>query len=81
MSERHDAELMRRLKSEIRGPLLIHAAKKWTKDLIETSTDEPFRTALISGGVADCDAMPLGCIVGVVALAAVWACGIEYMTS
>lgn len=45
-----------------RGPLLIHAAKKWDKFLIGLCETEPFRAALAAFG--DGWEMPFGAIVG-----------------
>jgi hypothetical protein len=49
-----------------RGPLLIHAAKKWTGELASICKREPFRSVLESlalGADVDCG-LPLGVIVG-----------------
>lgn len=51
-----------------RGPLLIHAAKTWSRDLANLSRAEPFRTALRGLGVLWSDKdkpnLPFGAIVG-----------------
>jgi hypothetical protein len=57
-----------------RGPLLIHAAKKWSRDLMEVAGREPFRRSLLSLGFKWVDdpvaygrlafGLPLGHIVG-----------------
>lgn len=56
--------------TKYRGPLAIHAAKKWDRDVKETILSEPFRRALIEGGctltsLPGCDAitLPLGKVV------------------
>jgi hypothetical protein len=60
-----------------RGPLAIHAAKKWTGALKQIALDEPFKSAL-AGAVgqqitflpgSDCITLPLGKIVAVCRLA------------
>jgi hypothetical protein len=55
-----------------RGPLLIHAAKKWDSSLYDISIRDPFKSALDSLGVKPTDrgkmlaptGLPLGAIVG-----------------
>lgn len=36
-----------------RGPLAIHAAKKWTKELAAIAKSEPFRSSLVKGGLSE----------------------------
>lgn len=51
-----------------RGPLLIHAAKRFTEDERATCRTEPFRTALVAGGFTRLDEIPLGALLGLVYL-------------
>ena len=55
-----------------RGPLLIHAAKKWDRELSEMCCDEPFNSALRKNGTTCADAhawgLPRGYIIAVVDL-------------
>ncbi len=51
-----------------RGPLLIHAARKWTRELKSLCHREPFRTALTAIGYDSPDLMPFGAIVAVAEL-------------
>lgn len=53
-----------------RGPLLIHAAKRWTADLAELLEQEPFRSALAGLGIRDEAGLPFGAIVGQVEVVA-----------
>lgn len=49
-----------------RGPLLVHAAKTWNRELRAICTQEPFKSVLESlslGAAIDCG-LPLGLIVG-----------------
>lgn len=55
-----------------RGPLLIHAAKKWNREFTDLVVRPPFRDALESAGVRPVWDLPLGCIVGVVNLVDIW---------
>lgn len=54
-----------------RGPLLIHAAKKFTNDLRQTCLNEPFRAALKATDATLGD-IPRGGVIGVVDLVAIW---------
>lgn len=54
-----------------RGLLLIHAAKRWTRDENELCLLEPFWSTLIGLRMASLNQMPLGCLLGVVELTAV----------
>lgn len=45
-----------------RGPLVIHAAKKWTAELHQIASEEPFREQLEQIG----NKLPFGALVGVV---------------
>src|SRR5690349_22770127 len=45
-----------------RGPLAIHAAKKWTGELYRPCLEEPFQSALIRHFETP-EHLPLGCIV------------------
>lgn len=47
-----------------RGEILIHAAKRATSDLRDTSRDEPFKTALQRGGYDSWADLPLGALIG-----------------
>ena len=49
-----------------RGPLLVHAAKKWDGRLADLCRGEPFRSALERCGCSSATALPFGAIVGVV---------------
>lgn len=52
-----------------RGPLLIHAGKKWDRELRAICQEEPFRTVLEResfGASVNCGSPPLGALVGVV---------------
>lgn len=51
-----------------RGPLAIHAAKQFAQDERETCTMEPFRSALIAGGICKLRDLPLGAVIGTVTL-------------
>lgn len=62
----------RHWRTDFRGRLLIHAAKKWSRELHDTACSEPFMRCLLAGGLPDCDAMPLGRIVGAVDLVDVY---------
>lgn len=56
-----------------RGPLVIHAAKRWEQDQVDVIYDEPFRSAMDRMGVMlppwrkalAARFLPLGCAVGV----------------
>lgn len=48
--------------TDYRGPLAIHAAKKWTRKMHEMACSEPFVSVLAA---ADIGSIPLGCIVAV----------------
>jgi len=48
-----------------RGPLLIHAAKHFTRDERDCCQDEPFFSSLVRAGIHCDDDIPLGCILGV----------------
>lgn len=50
-----------------RGPLLIHAAQKWTPDLRRILVQEPFHEVLASAGYAALE-LPRGAIIGAVDL-------------
>jgi hypothetical protein len=66
--------------TEHRGPLLIHAAKKWDRTLADTARSSPFREALATLGIAHHRGgddrlhnraawnLPFGAIIGVVDL-------------
>lgn len=65
-----------------RGPLLIHAAKKWTRELKDMCFDEPFSSAIAKnrpnrggafflGDILD-ELLPRGCILGVCDLVKCW---------
>ena len=56
-----------------RGPLLIHAAKKWDQSLLETCKDAPFCYAL-KDAVPFLGDIPRGCILGVADLVECWMC-------
>lgn len=50
-----------------RGPLLIHAAKKWNAELLELLRSEPFRfwwELLVDDNLPVGCSVPLGCVVG-----------------
>ena len=47
-----------------RGPILIHAAKKFTKEQKEICLQEPFKSVLAANGYNSPDELPLGAIVG-----------------
>jgi hypothetical protein len=52
--------------TEYTGEVAIHAAKRWTRDLIETCADEPFHGVI---GRHTRLALPLGAVVAVATLA------------
>lgn len=49
-----------------RGPLLVHAAKKWDGRLSDLCVAEPFRSALDLCGIGTATRLPFGAIIGVV---------------
>ena len=51
-----------------RGPVAIHAAKKQDYDSLAMCLEQPFRSALIAGGIRYPKEMPFGAIVAVVNL-------------
>lgn len=53
-----------------RGPVAIHAAKRWTKDQIRLVQREPFAAALAAAGLTSGSSLPRGGIVAVANLAA-----------
>lgn len=53
-------------RSQHRGPLLIHAGKKWSAELASLSAREPFASALAEMGIAGHGGFHLGCIIGMV---------------
>lgn len=56
-----------------RGPLLIHAAKKWNSVLAAMAQQEPFASALHRAGASfDDKAMPFGAILGTVRLLTIY---------
>lgn len=55
-----------------RGPLAIHAAKRWTKEQRDLCRTQPFRSTLAAAGFRDPDDLPLGAIVALVDVAHVW---------
>ena len=64
-----------------RGPLLIHAAKKWNMDLALTCTEQHFRTSLATGGMKEPKDVPRGCILGVADLVECWECHAAWLRS
>lgn len=50
--------------TDYRGPIAIHAAKKWDRSLYAISKSEPFKTSLGHYG-DDPDSLPRGCFVAV----------------
>lgn len=58
-----------------RGPLAIHASKKWTPELARLATEHPFRQHLIGHD------LPRGAIVAVAELVAVYQVGNGFMWS
>lgn len=46
-----------------RGPLAIHAAKRWTHDLVRLAMREPCRSTLADAGFRLCSSLPRGAIV------------------
>lgn len=59
-------------RAEYQGPLLIHAAKHWTREEKKLCSDEPFRSVMERVGLFPFGPMPLGVIVGRVELVSVW---------
>ena len=55
-----------------RGPLAIHAAKKWTRELAELCRTDPFRSVLESNNIMRPDDLPMGGVVAVVHLYDCW---------
>lgn len=55
-----------------RGPLAIHVARRWKIDQFELLRCEPFRSVLAKHGFSKRDDFPLGCVVAVVNLTAVY---------
>jgi hypothetical protein len=59
-------------KTDYRGPLLIHAAKKWDRSLLRLTFEQPFRRVLEDAGVmhefGDDEVLPLGKVVAMVEL-------------
>lgn len=53
-----------------RGPLLIHAAKTWNKDLAALYEAPHFGPALARGGYPNAESLPRGCAVAACRLAA-----------
>jgi activating signal cointegrator 1 len=49
----------------LKGELAIHAAKKRDRDCLALCREEPFRTALIDGGIELIGDLPFGAIVAV----------------
>lgn len=43
-----------------RGPLLIHASKRFARDEKDLCLEEPFESALVAGGIKALSEMPLG---------------------
>lgn len=54
--------------TEHRGTLLIHAATKFSTDLVELCHEEPFRTCLHSAGIVRWQDLPKGSVLGHVQL-------------
>lgn len=52
-----------------RGPLAIHAAKRWTPAQRALIAQEPFKSALMEAGIYE---LPLGKILGRIELRSVW---------
>jgi hypothetical protein len=57
--------------TEHRGPLLIHAGLRSTRELIELCHEEPFRTALRAAGIGRWQDLPRGAVLGHVNVVAV----------
>lgn len=53
-----------------RGPLAIHAAKGWSRYDTLLCFDEPFRSALVAGGITTPGDLPLGAVVATCRLVA-----------
>lgn len=51
-----------------RGPIAIHAAKRFTKDEVALCFCEPFRSCLVEAGYTNPVELPLGCIIAVAKL-------------
>lgn len=52
-----------------RGPLLIHAAKRKDHDSLALCFEEPFKSALVAGGIEKPGDMPFGAIIAICRLA------------
>lgn len=63
--------------TEYRGPILIHAAKRWTRESDQLVVREPFRSALERGGCRPTWSLPLGSILGVADLVECYLCDIS----
>lgn len=51
-------------KTDYRGPLAIHAAKGWTKEVVDLAMRrEPFRSVLTAAGYPLFSLLPRGCVV------------------
>jgi LSD1 subclass zinc finger protein len=57
-----------------RGKILIHAAKRWGRDIDQLVVREPFRSALVNGGCRTPWSLPLGMIVGVADIVECYLC-------
>jgi hypothetical protein len=58
--------------TKYRGPLLIHAAQRWTAEERWCCQQKQFRIALGELGYADGSQLPRGCCLGVVELTAIY---------
>lgn len=54
------------------GPLALHASKGFPKEAKEIFLQEPFKSALARGGINSPSELPLGAVVAVCRLGAVW---------
>lgn len=55
-----------------RGPLAIHVAQRWQADQLQMVQQEPYRSVLSRHGFLGATDFPLGCVVAVVDLTAVF---------
>lgn len=58
--------------AKYRGPLAIHASKGFPKEARELCLQEPFKSALAKGGYNSPEELPLGVVIAICRLEAVW---------
>lgn len=59
-------------KTNYRGPLAIHAAKGWTKDIVKLAMSEPFRSVLHDAGYSLFSLLPRGMVIATTRLVAIY---------